>query len=110
MLLAQTPTLANYLFHLHIKALVEKEYAQSKCTYVQFTATRLTEFKKLVNAIQKTAQNQLSATDLKQWNENNTLISEIHRLWKNVREKDRLQQHRRKQKLTAARTFEEKKP
>ena len=28
---------ANYLFHLHIKALVEKEYAQSKCTYVQFT-------------------------------------------------------------------------
>ena len=84
---------ANYLFHLHIKALVEKEYAQSKCTYVQFTATRLTEFKKLVNEIQQTAQNQLSATDFEQWNENNTLISDLYRLWKNVHEKERRQQH-----------------
>jgi hypothetical protein len=74
---------ANDAFHLHVKELVEKEYAQTKCTYVQFKVTRLAEFTKLVNAIQQTAQNKLSDTDLKQCNENNTLISEIHRLWKN---------------------------
>ena len=93
---------ANDAFHLHVKELVEKSYAQTKCTYVQLKATRLTEFTKLVNAIQQTAQNELNDTDFKQWNENNTLISEILRLWKNVREKDRLQQHRKTQQLTSA--------